>query len=137
MAPAGGRSARRSWTRRARRGPHRGHPFAAATTHTTLARSVSGGPRPQAPGPATSPRRALPALGARRAGGLGGRTVAGEEVLSVGDTPDHVACGRQVGARAVGVAAGFCDVAAVRGGGAAHVFPTLAETAAVLDAIFA
>jgi len=55
----------------------------------------------------------------------------------VGDTPEDVACGRPIGARAVAVASGFYDVAALRAAGAAHVFETLADTAGVLDAIFA
>jgi len=79
----------------------------------------------------------LPAIAARRAAALAGRTFAGEDIVIVGDTPDDVACGRPVGARAVAVATGFYDVAALRAAGAAHVFATLADTAAVLDAIFA
>ena len=79
----------------------------------------------------------LPAVAARRAAALAGRTFAGEDIVIVGDTPDDVACGRPVGARAVAVATGFYDVAALRAAGAAHVFATLADTAAVLDAIFA
>src|SRR2546422_685487 len=132
MAPAGGRSARRSWTRRARRGPPRGDPFAGKTPPPTLgARS----PRPAPPPPRAEPRP--PPAAARRAAALAGRTFAGEDIVIVGDTPDDVACGRPVGARAVAVATGFYDVAALRAAGAAHVFATLADTAAVLDAIFA
>jgi len=55
----------------------------------------------------------------------------------VGDTPDDVACGRPIGARSVAVATGSFDVAALRATGATYVFETLADTTAVLDAIFA
>src|SRR2546430_3112688 len=79
----------------------------------------------------------LPAVAARRATALAGRAFAGADIVIVGDTPDDVACGRPIGACAVAVATGFYDVAALRAAGAAHVFATLADTAAVLDAIFA
>jgi phosphoglycolate phosphatase-like HAD superfamily hydrolase len=85
-----------------------------------------------------SARRAdLPAVAAERAAALTGRAVQGADVIVVGDTPDDVACGRPIGARSVAVATGFYDVAALRAAGAAYVFETLADTARVLDAIFA
>src|SRR6266581_4053150 len=71
------------------------------------------------------------------AAALTGRTFAGEDVVIVGDTPEDVACGRPIGARALAVATGFYDVAALRAAGAARVFATLVDTDAVLDAIFA
>jgi len=82
-------------------------------------------------------RSDLPAVAARRAEALTGRPVTGLDIVIVGDTPDDVACGRPIGARAVAVATGSYDVAALRAAGAAHVFETLADTAGVLDAIFA
>ncbi len=84
-----------------------------------------------------SARRAdLPAVAAQRAAALTSRRFAGADVVVIGDTPDDVACGRPIGARSVAVATGSYDVAALRAAGAAHVFATLADTAAVLDAIF-
>src|SRR6266567_618222 len=85
-----------------------------------------------------SARRAdLPAVAARRAAEVAHRRFAGADVIVIGDTPDDVACGRPIGARSVAVATGSYDVAALRAAGAAYVFATLTDTAAVLDAIFA
>ncbi len=85
-----------------------------------------------------SHRRAdLPAIAAQRAAAVTGHTLAGRDVVIVGDTPDDVACGHPIGARAVAVATGFYNVAALRAAGAAHVFQSLSDTAAVLDAILA
>lgn len=82
-------------------------------------------------------RPALPAIARRRAEALTGREIPGSEVVIVGDTPADVACGRGIGARSIGVATGYYDVAALEAAGAAHVFPDLAHTAAVLDALLA
>lgn len=79
----------------------------------------------------------LPRVAAARASELTGRVFAGTDVVILGDTPDDVACGRSLGARSMAVATGFYDVSALRACGAAYVFETLADTAAVLDAIFA
>src|SRR3989454_504302 len=85
-----------------------------------------------------SARRAeLPAVAAARAAALTGATFAGTDVIIVGDTPDDVAWCGSMGARSVAVATGSYAVAALRASGAAYVFETLADTVAVLDAIFA
>jgi phosphoglycolate phosphatase-like HAD superfamily hydrolase len=85
-----------------------------------------------------SHRRAdLPAVAADRAARLMGRPFTGPDLVIVGDTPDDVACGRPMGARAIGVATAFYDVAALRAAGASHVFQDLSDTRAVLDALFA
>ena len=85
-----------------------------------------------------SARRAdLPAVAAARATALTGASFAGSDVIIVGDTPDDVACGRPIGARSLAVATGSYGVAELRATGAAYVFETLANTALVLDAIFA
>jgi len=80
-------------------------------------------------------RGELPAIAVERARGITGRRVAGADVLIVGDTPADVACGVGIGARAIAVATGSYDQAALAAAGAAHVFPDLRDTAAVLGAI--
>jgi phosphoglycolate phosphatase-like HAD superfamily hydrolase len=78
----------------------------------------------------------LPAVAARRAAQRTGRRFTGTDIVIVGDTPDDVACCRPMGARSVGVATGFYDVAALRTAGATHVFADLGDTQAVLHALF-
>jgi len=80
-------------------------------------------------------RSDLPAIAARRAAERTGRRFFGRDVVIVGDTPADVACGRPIGASSVAVATGYYDVAALRASGATHVFASLADTAAVLDAL--
>jgi phosphoglycolate phosphatase-like HAD superfamily hydrolase len=80
-------------------------------------------------------RSDLPAVAARRAQERTGRAVTGRDVVIIGDTPDDVACGRPIGATAVAVATGHYDTAALAAAGATHVFASLADTAAVLEAI--
>jgi phosphoglycolate phosphatase len=82
-------------------------------------------------------RSDLPAVAAERAATLTGRRFVGADVVVVGDTPDDVACARPMAARCVAVATGSYDVAALRAAGAAYVFETLRNTAAVLDAVLA
>jgi phosphoglycolate phosphatase len=78
----------------------------------------------------------LPAVAAQRATQRTGRRFSGEDLVIVGDTPDDVACCKPMGARSVGVATGFYDVAALQAAGATHVFADLADTDAVLAALF-
>ena len=82
-------------------------------------------------------RPELPAIARRRAESLTGRSIAGAEVIVIGDTPDDVACARPIGARTVAVATGRYDVATLAAAGATHVFADLSDTAAVLDALLA
>jgi len=78
---------------------------------------------------------AWPAIAARRALPFFGREPRGHEVVIIGDTPADVTCGRDIGARAIGVATGAYSVAELRDAGAHAAFDTLAETALVLEAI--
>jgi phosphoglycolate phosphatase-like HAD superfamily hydrolase len=80
-------------------------------------------------------RPELPAIARRRAEALTGRSIAGAEVIVIGDTPDDVACARPIGARTLAVATGRYDVSALAAAGATHVFADLSDTAAVLDAL--
>ena len=82
-------------------------------------------------------RADLPAVAARRAAERTGRRLTGADLVIVGDTPDDVACARPMGARTVAVATGFFDTTALRAAGATHVFQTLSDTRAVLEALFA
>lgn len=78
----------------------------------------------------------LPHVAARRAEARVGRAFRGSEIVILGDTPQDVACGRPIGARAVAVATGHYGVDELRAAGAARVFSDLSDTAAVLAALF-
>jgi len=82
-------------------------------------------------------RADLPAIAASRAEALVGRVPSGHEIVIVGDTPADMTCGRGVGARAIGVATGRHSVSELEASGAYAAFETLADTAAVLEAIVA
>lgn len=77
----------------------------------------------------------LPAIARRRAETLVGATIAGQDVVIIGDTPDDIACARPIEARTVAVATGHYDQTALRTAGATHVFADLSDTQAVLDAL--
>lgn len=77
-------------------------------------------------------RSALPPIAAARARELTGRDVVGREIVIIGDTPHDVTCGRALGVRALGVATGRYDTAALAAAGADAVFPDLSDTAAAL-----
>ena len=77
----------------------------------------------------------LPPIAAERAIPWFGRRPHGEEVVIIGDTPADVTCGASIGARAIAVATGSFSTEELRAAGAAAAFATLADTAAVLEAI--
>ena len=81
-------------------------------------------------------RGELPAVAQRRARVECGVDIPGRDVVVIGDTPADVACGRSIGARAIGVATGHYSVDDLRQHGAAAVFPNLSDTPAVVQAIF-
>jgi phosphoglycolate phosphatase-like HAD superfamily hydrolase len=78
----------------------------------------------------------LPAIAAARAAGSFGRAPRGAEVIIIGDTPADVTCGRDIGARPIGVATGSYSVQKLLAAGAYAAFPDLSITEAVLEAIF-
>lgn len=82
-------------------------------------------------------RAELPAIARGRAEALLGRAIAGEQLVIIGDTPADIACGRSLGVRAIAVATGRYSVDDLAQHAPAAVFPTLADTDAVVDAILA
>ncbi|ACB77468.1 HAD family hydrolase [Opitutus terrae] len=58
-----------------------------------------------------------------------------ERVFVIGDTPHDITCGKAFGARTIGVATGRYTVEQLRAFSPTAVFPTLADTAAVLAVI--
>ena len=80
-------------------------------------------------------RPELPAIARARAEALLGCEVSGGSVVVIGDTPADMACGRGIGARAIGVATGRYSTDDLRACDAAAVFTDLSDTAAVMHAI--
>jgi phosphoglycolate phosphatase-like HAD superfamily hydrolase len=80
-------------------------------------------------------RPQLPAIAQRRFGESLGHQVAGEKVIVIGDTPADIECGRELGARAIGVASGHYSVADLEKHSPYAVFPSLADTEQVLATI--
>lgn len=80
-------------------------------------------------------RGELPAIAHRRMHETFGVALAGRDVVVIGDTPADISCGRALGARAIAVATGRYTVDELREHAPFAVFPTLADTTAVLRAI--
>jgi phosphoglycolate phosphatase len=80
-------------------------------------------------------RDGLPPIAVERALARTGVSFRGADVVVIGDTPNDVTCGRALGVRAVAVATGRHDRAALAAAGAHVVFDDLAETQPVLDAL--
>jgi phosphoglycolate phosphatase len=80
-------------------------------------------------------RPQLPAIAQRRFGETLGVPVSGEKVVVIGDTPADIECGRELGARAIGVASGHYSVDDLRMHSPYAVFPSLENTAMVLETI--
>jgi phosphoglycolate phosphatase len=70
-----------------------------------------------------------------RAQALTTHTFSGKDVIIIGDTPADVTCGQHLGVTAVGVATGHYTPEALGTAGADYVFPDLADTDTVLQAI--
>ena len=80
-------------------------------------------------------RPELPALAQQRARDQLGVHLPGDCVVVIGDTPADIACGRDIGARAIAVATGHYSVAELAAHGPAAVFPDLTDTERVVRAI--
>jgi phosphoglycolate phosphatase len=80
-------------------------------------------------------RAALPAIAQARAAALLGRDLPGDRLVIIGDTPHDLTCGRDVGARAIGVATGGYALDDLAPYQPAALFADLRDTAAVVEAI--
>ena len=80
-------------------------------------------------------RPELPAIAQQRAAELLGVDIPGDRVVVIGDTPADVTCGREIGARAIGVATGRYSVDELASYGAHAVFRDLTDTPAIVRAI--
>ena len=80
-------------------------------------------------------RPELPPIARARAADILGQDVRGADCVIIGDTPMDVACGRPIGARAIAVATGHYDVAALCACAPDALFADLTDTEAVLEAI--
>jgi phosphoglycolate phosphatase len=80
-------------------------------------------------------RPQLPAIAQRRASEILGLDIAGERLIVIGDTPADIECGRTLGARAIGVASGHYTVEQLQSHDPYAVFPSLANTAKLLETI--
>jgi phosphoglycolate phosphatase len=82
-------------------------------------------------------RPELPAIAQRRALEQLGLEIPGSNVVVIGDTPADVECGRDIGARAIGVGTGRYPVDVLLAHGAVAAFHDLSDTDAVVRAILA
>ena len=80
-------------------------------------------------------RPELPAIAQRRANEQLGLDIAGDRMVVIGDTPADIACGRSLGAKAIGVASGHYSVEDLQSHNPYAVFPSLKNTAEVLESI--
>lgn len=80
-------------------------------------------------------RPELPGIARERASVYLGCHVSGDACVIIGDTPSDVACARPIGARAIAVATGSYDVAALASCEPHALFADLCDTDAVVRAI--
>ena len=80
-------------------------------------------------------RPELPAIAQRRASEKLGLDIEGGRMVVIGDTPADIACGRSLGAKAIGVASGHYTVEQLQEHDPYAVFPSLANTEQLLEAI--
>jgi phosphoglycolate phosphatase-like HAD superfamily hydrolase len=77
----------------------------------------------------------LPGIAHARMAETFGVTLRGTDVVVIGDTPADIACGRDLGARAIAVATGSYSVTDLDGLGAYAVYADLSDTDAVMKTI--
>jgi phosphoglycolate phosphatase-like HAD superfamily hydrolase len=80
-------------------------------------------------------RPQLPAIAQQRARNVLGTDIPGADIVIIGDTHADMECGRDVGARAIGVTTGRYSKEELKACGAAAVFDDLSDTDAVVRAI--
>ena len=80
-------------------------------------------------------RPELPAIAQRRASEKLGLDIDGGRMIVIGDTPADIACGRSLGAKAIGVASGHYTVEQLQEHDPYAVFPSLANTQQLLETI--
>ena len=80
-------------------------------------------------------RGRLPTIAHERMRDTFGVSLAGRDVVVIGDTPSDIDCGRSLGARAIGVATGRYTVAELSEHDPFAVFENLSDTEAVMRAI--
>jgi phosphoglycolate phosphatase len=80
-------------------------------------------------------RPELPAIAQRRASEKLGLDIQGGRMVVIGDTPADIACGRSLGAKAIGVASGHYTVEQLQEHDPYAVFPSLANTEQLLESI--
>lgn len=81
-------------------------------------------------------RPELPAVAIRRAEERFGHRFGGKSVVIIGDTPHDIACGEHLGVRTIAVATGSYDAESLDACRPDYLFESLADTDAVLRAIF-
>jgi phosphoglycolate phosphatase len=81
-------------------------------------------------------RAMLPPLALERARIHAGRDFPPERIVIIGDTPGDIACAQSIGARTMAVATGPFKVNELRAHHPDHLFESMADTEAVLAAIF-
>ncbi|MGZ3330463.1 MAG: HAD family hydrolase [Gemmatimonadaceae bacterium] len=80
-------------------------------------------------------RPELPAIAQRRASEKLGLDIVRGRMVVIGDTPADIACGRSLGAKAIGVASGHYTVEQLQEHDPYAVFPSLANTQQLLESI--
>lgn len=80
-------------------------------------------------------RKELADVAVARAREHSGRAFSGKGIVIIGDTEHDMACGKHLGARAIGVGTGRATREQLLAHGADHAFADLSDTAAVIAAI--